>query len=652
MAGMTLTEKILQSHLANGKLQSGQGCRIRIDQTLTQDATGTMAFLELEAMGVDQVQTELSVQYVDHNTSQFGPENHNDHLYLQSVSAAKGVYFSKPGNGICHQVHLERFGEPGKTLLGSDSHTPTNGGLGMLAIGAGGLDVAVAMAGGPFAMTAPRMIGVRLSGKLRPWVCAKDVILYLLSVLTTKGNVGCAIEYFGPGVKSLTVPERATITNMGAELGVTTSIFPSDQNTRDFLRAQNREASWQPLQTDDDACYEQVIEVDLDRLTPLAACPSSPDQIVPLSDLAGTKVSQVVIGSCTNSSFKDLMLAAEVLKTHKVHPEVSLAIAPGSRQVMEMLAENGGLAALIKGGARILETACGPCIGQGLSPASEEATVRTFNRNFKGRTGTPHDQCYLVGVEGALMAAVNGRLTDPLDCSLPYPEWRMPESFAVDDSLIIPPPPPGQKEVNIIRKETVGDPPHCTPFPRDLNGEVVIKVGDKVTTDHIMPAGTFLKHRSNIPEYAKAVFNCFNQPGKPTFAERAISIKEAGRHGVIAAGESYGQGSSREHAAICPMYLGVRLALAASIERIHAANLINFGILPLLFNKAEDPEQLDQGYTVLLENGPKQLRAGKNVLLTVITTGHHRFELQCRHELSDEDVETVLAGGRLNMPKK
>ncbi len=648
MAGQTLIEKILRSHLVDGDLTPGQGCRIHIDQTLCQDATGTMAFLELEAMGVEQVKTEVSVQYVDHNTSQFGPENHNDHLYLQSVTAAKGVYFSRPGNGICHQVHLERFGEPGKTLLGSDSHTPTNGGLGMLAIGAGGLDVAAAMAGAPFAMTAPKVIGVRLNGRLRPWVCAKDVILHLLSILSTKGNVGCAMEYFGPGVETLSVPERATITNMGAELGVTSSVFPSDEKTRSFLRAQSRENVWRPLAADDDAVYEQVIDIDLEQLEPLAACPSSPDHIAPLKELSGKPVSQVLIGSCTNSSYRDLMLAAEVLRTHRVAPGVSLAIAPGSRQVMRMLADNGGLAAIIGGGARILETACGPCIGQGLSPASDEVTVRTFNRNFKGRTGTPHDQCYLVGVEGALLAAINGCLTDPLACGMEYPQTSEPDSFTVDDSLIIPPP-EDRQGIEIIRKDTVGDPPLCLPYPQDINGEVVINVGDKVTTDHIMPAGTFLKYRSNIPKYSEAVFNCFNEPGKPTFAERAFSVSEAGRHGVIVAGESYGQGSSREHAAICPMYLGIRLVLAQSIERIHAANLINFGILPLYFQNPEDKAKVDQGFTILIEKVGEQLRSGEEVNLIVISTDHHRFDLTCVHRLSKTDIDMVLAGGRLNM---
>jgi len=647
MAGKNLIEKIISEHLVDGDLTPGSECRIRIDQTLCQDATGTMAFLELEAMNVDRVKTELSVQYVDHNTSQFGPENRNDHLYLQSVAAAKGVYFSKPGNGICHQVHLERFGEPGKTLLGSDSHTPTNGGLGMLAIGAGGLDVAVAMAGGPFKMTVPRVIGVRLKGQLRPWVCAKDVILYLLSILSSKGNVGCAVEYFGPGVASLSVPERSTITNMGAELGVTASVFPSDESTYAFLKAQNRGSSWRPTEADPDAEYERVLEIDLDQLCPLVACPSSPDNVKPVAELNHTEVSQVIIGSCTNSSLRDLNLAAEILGRYKVHPNVSLAIAPGSRQVMRMLADHGSLAAIIGGGARILDSACGPCIGQGMSPASDEVTVRTFNRNFKGRTGTPRDQCYLVGVETALLAAVYGRIVDPLTCDIPYPGFSMPDQFESDDSMIIPPP-SADAEVQVIRKETVGNPPQCEPFPKDLNAEVAIRVGDKVTTDHIMPAGTFLKLRSNIPEYSKVVFNCFNQEGTTTFAERAASIRDAGRQAVIVAGESYGQGSSREHAAICPMYLGVSLVLAVSIERIHAANLINFGILPLLFDDSAPADQLKEGDTVLISKVPEQLRAGGDVQLTVVTASRQRFELKCHHQLSEEDVETVLAGGRLN----
>ena len=646
MAGNTLIEKILQAHLTGGAYQTGAETKIRIDQTLGQDATGTMACLELEAIGVARVKTELSVIYVDHNTSQFGPENHNDHLYLQSVAAAKGCLFSRPGNGICHQIHLERFGAPGKTLLGSDSHTPTCGGIGMVAIGAGGLDVAMAMAGVPFKLAAPKVIGVKLNGKLQPWVAAKDVILHLLSVLSTKGNVGCAIEYFGPGVASLTVPERATITNMGAEMGVTTSVFPSDKVTRAFLKAQGREVAWQALAADKDAVYDRVLDVDLSALEPLAACPSSPDNIRTVRELAGTKVDQVLIGSCTNSSFKDMMLVAEVLAQKPVAPGVSLAIAPGSRQVLEMLAKNGSLAKMIQGGARILESACGPCIGQGMSPASGAVSLRTFNRNFAGRTGTKGDQAYLVSPETAVAAAVTGRFTDPRGLGLTPPAFRQPAKFLVDDSMILPPPLAGTP-VEIVRKETIGAPPVCKPYPAALDGEALVTLGDKITTDHIMPAGSFLKFRSNIPVYAKAVFNCFNQEGKPTFAEHAATVRDAGRHGIIVAGDSYGQGSSREHAAICPHYLGIRAVIAVSFERIHTANLINFGILPLFFTAPADPSKIQAGARILCGNIREQLQQGAEVRLTVQNPGQPAFNLLCQHRLSPEDLKEVLAGGRL-----
>ena len=647
MAGQTLIAKILSAHTAAGEYTPGGEVKIRIDQTLCQDATGTMAFLELEAIGVERVKTELSVVYIDHNTSQHGPENQNDHLYLQSVAAAKGVYVSRPGNGICHQVHLERFGVPGKTLLGSDSHTPTNGGIGMIAIGAGGLDVAMAMAGVPFKIKVPKVIGVRLSGKLSPWVSAKDVILHILSILTTKGNVGTAVEYFGSGVATLSVPERATITNMGAELGVTTSVFPSDSRTRAFLKAQGRDAAWKPLAADPGAVYDRVIEIDLASLVPLAACPSSPDNIKAIQDLGAIPVQQVVIGSCTNSSYKDMVLVAKILAGMQVHPNVSLAIAPGSRQVLEMLARSGALADMIRAGARILESACGPCIGQGLSPASDVVTLRTFNRNFAGRTGTVNDQCYLVSPETAVAAALTGRLTDPRTLGIPYPEFRMPQRFLVDDSMVLPPPAAGSA-VTVIRKETIGTPPICKPFPANLDGEVLIQVGDKITTDHIMPAGQFLKYRSNIPVYSQYVFSPLNQPGKLTFAARAMVARDAGRHGVIVGGESYGQGSSREHAAICPMFLGVRLVLAISIERIHAANLVNFGILPLFFQNREDYATLTEGCRLSAGDIAGQLQAGDTVRLDGVAPDGNRFSFTCRHRLSAEEVAEVLAGGRLN----
>ena len=648
MAGKTLIAKILDAHRVAGEMTPGTELKIRIDQTLCQDATGTMAFLELEAMGVARVRTELSVAYVDHNTCQFGPENPNDHLYLQSVAAAKGVYFSRPGNGICHQVHLERFGVPGKTLLGSDSHTPTGGGIGMVAIGAGGLDVALAMAGQPFSLRVPKVVGVRLTGRLQPWVAAKDVILHLLSVLTTKGNVGTAVEYFGPGVATLSVPERATITNMGAELGVTTSVFPSDAKTRAFLRAQGREADWRPLAADADAAYDRLLEVDLGSLEPLAACPSSPDNIRRVAELAGTRVDQVIIGSCTNSSYKDLMMVAAVLKGRRVHPNVSLAIAPGSRQVLDMLAGNGALADLIAAGARILESACGPCIGQGISPASGAVSVRTFNRNFAGRTGTKGDLCYLASPETAVVAALTGTFTDPRQAGIACPVWRQPRQFRVDDGMVLPPPPPGTA-VTVVRKETIGAPPACTPYPERLDGELLLKVGDKITTDHIMPAGAFLKYRSNIPVYAKAVFNPLNQEGRPTFAERAMAVRDQGRQGVVVAGESYGQGSSREHAAICPMYLGVRLILALGFERIHAANLLNFGILPLQFQDRADYERLAEGARIVIDDVRGQLRPGAPVTVQATLPDGTVCRFACRHALTADEVALVLAGGRLNV---
>ncbi len=645
-----LIEQILAAHLVKGELKAGEPIEIRIDQTLCQDATGTMAFLELEAMGVQKVQTEISVQYIDHNTSQMGPENPNDHLYLQSVCAAKGVHFSRPGNGICHQVHLERFGVPGKTLLGSDSHTPTGGGIGMIAIGAGGLDVARAMAGIPFKLTCPRVVGIRLTGKLRPWVSAKDVILKVLSILSSKGNVGTAAEYFGPGVATLTVPERATITNMGAELGVTTSVFPSDEATREFLVAEGRGDSWKPLAAEEGAEYDRIIDIDLSTLEPLTACPSNPANIKTVAECQGLKVSQVLIGSCTNSSLKDLRLVAAMLKGHTIHPGVSLGIAPGSRQVLRMLADEGALSVMLDAGCRILESACGPCIGQGFSPASGTISVRTFNRNFLNRTGTKNDQCYLVSPATAVAAALTGELTDPRVAAekfgLVEPEWVMPEHFAVDDSMILTPPADGEA-VEIVRKETIGAPPQCVPLPENLNGEVVIKVADRITTDHIMPAGANLKFRSNIPRYAQVVFDCFNEAGKPTFAERAAAVRDEGKNGVIVAGESYGQGSSREHAAICPMFLGVRAVIAVSIERIHAANLVNFGIVPLYFQNASDYELIQQGDRVTIEALPKQLLAGDEVVATVTNADGSAAQLSLKCTLTAEDRQMVIAGGAL-----
>ena len=647
MAKNTVIQKILANHLVSGSGIPGEPAAIRIDQTLTQDATGTMAYLELEAMGIDKVKTELSVSYVDHNMMQNGPENRNDHLYLQTVAASKGVTFSRPGNGICHQVHLERFGVPGKTLLGSDSHTPTDGGIGMMAIGAGGLDVALAMAGQPFRLAYPKIIGIKLTGRLRPWVAAKDIILKVLSILTTKGNVGCMVEYFGEGVETLTVPQRATVTNMGAELGVTCSVFPSDEMTRRFLEAQGRGNVWVELKAGPDAEYDKVIEIDLNALEPMAACPSSPDNVQPVRELRGKKVGQVIIGSCTNSSFRDLTMVACMLKGRKVHPDVTLAIAPGSKQVLEMLARDGALADIIAAGARILECGCGPCIGQGQSPAQDTITVRTFNRNFPGRTGTKGDQAYLVSPETAAAIAVTGEFCDGASLNMAYPEIQEPDSFLVDDSMMIPPCACG-KDVEIIRKPTIGKPPVNTPLPEALDGVVVIKTQDKTSTDDIMPAGIHLKHRSNIPEYAKVVFERFNEPGKPTFAQRAAAVRDSGRHGVIVGRDSYGQGSSREHAAICPMYLGVKAVIAMAIERIHAANLVNFGIIPLTFADRGDYDKIEVEDTVRIPN-LRNAVLQKEITAEVVKKDGQVIPVRLNCNLSDEDRKIILAGGRLNL---
>lgn len=645
MARGTVVQKIIGAHYVSGERKIGSPVAIRIDQTLTQDATGTMAYLELEAMKVQAVKTELSVSYVDHNMMQNGPENRNDHLYLQSVANAKGVRFSPPGNGICHQLHLERFGVPGKTLIGSDSHTPTGGGIGMMAIGAGGLDVALAMAGKPFRIPYPKVIGVKLTNRLAPWCAAKDVILTMLSILTTKGNVGSIVEYFGPGVATLSVPQRATITNMGAELGVTTSVFPSDESTKRFLEAQGRGDAFSPLAADKDAEYDQLIEIDLAKVVPLAACPSSPDNVKPISELAGIQVGQVIIGSCTNSSYRDLAMVAQVLKGRRVSPNLTLAIAPGSRQVLEMLSRNGMLADIIGAGARILETGCGPCIGQGQSPADDTVSVRTFNRNFAGRTGTKGDQAYLVSPETAVAVALTGAFTDPRELGIEYPEVAEPEKFLINDNMIQLPTGKGE----IIRKRTIGEPPMNKPLPDSLDGVVVIKVGDKITTDHIMPAGVHLKLRSNIPAYSKVVFECFTEPGKPSFAERAAAVRDAGKAGVIVGRDSYGQGSSREHAAICPMYLGVKVVAALAIERIHSANLVNFGILPLLFVNPADYDEISEKDSLKFDGIREQLTAGGEIKGTLVKADGTIREIRFRHKLSDEDIRMILAGGMLNL---
>lgn len=648
MAKNTAIQKILAAHMVAGEAVTSSPIAIKIDQTLTQDATGTMAYLELEAMGIDKVATELSISYVDHNMMQNGPENRNDHLYLQSVAASKGVLFSRPGNGICHQVHLERYGVPGKTLLGSDSHTPTNGGIGMMAIGAGGMDVALAMAGQPFRMAYPKIIGVKLTGKLTEWVSAKDIILKMLQILTTKGNVGCMVEYFGEGVKTLTVPQRATVTNMGAELGVTCSVFPSDGMTKKFLEAQGRGASWVELKADDNAEYDRVVEINLSELEPLAACPSSPDNIKSIAELEGTPVGQVIIGSCTNSSYRDLSIVASMLRGRCVHNDVTLAIAPGSKQVLEMLARDGALADIIAAGARILEVGCGPCIGQGQSPADGTVSIRTFNRNFPGRTGTKGDMAYLVSPEVAAAAALTGKFTVPSKLGLKYPDFKEPAKFLIDDSMVIAPPCCG-KGIEIIRKPTIGKPPTNQPLPDKLDGVVVIKTGDKTSTDDIMPAGVHLKHRSNIPEYAKVVFERFNEAGKPTFAQRAAAVRDSGKHGVIVGRDSYGQGSSREHAAICPMYLGVKVVVAMAIERIHAANLVNFGIVPLTFANKADYDRISEGDSIVFDSLRKALESKGKITARIVSKDGSTSNIELEHKLSGEDIRIILAGGRLNV---
>jgi len=652
--GQTLVYKILGRHVVEGRLAAGEQIGIRIDQTLTQDATGTTAFLLYESMGAGRVRTDLSASYIDHNLAGFGPENHNDHLYLQTIAAKCGVYHSRAGNGICHQVHLERFGRPGATLLGSDSHTPTAGAIAMLAIGAGGLDVAAAMGGGAFYLACPKVLGVKLAGRLNDWVASKDVILRLLRQLTTKGNVGWAVEYFGEGISSLSVPQRATITNMGAELGVTSSIFPSDEQTKKFLAAQKREQDYRPLAADADAEYDRVIELNMSELEPMAACPSSPDNVSSIKEIAGLRTEQVVVGSCTNSSFADLMMAAKVLKGRHINNMVEFAVAPGSREVLNMLAENGALADMITAGARILECGCGPCIGQGFSPADEVVSLRTFNRNFAGRSGTKDDRVYLVSPETAVASALTGKITDPRDLpellGAEYPRIELPKGFTVDDSMIEKPLPEEEAaKVEILRGPTIVVPEAPTPLPAKLTGTVLLKCGDKITTDHIMPAGVFLKLRSNVPEYAKVVFNCFNEEGKPTFARRALELKNKGTAGVIVAGESYGQGSSREHAALCPMYLGVRAVIAKSIERIHKANLINFCIVPVEFAEPGDYDKIETGDELAIDGLLEAIKGSDGV---TIAKADGSFEFAGRLELSARDREVLLSGGRLNYARK
>lgn len=645
--GKTITEKILSPHIIEGKPEKGKEIGIRIDQTLTQDATGTMAYLQFEAMNVPKVKTELSVSYVDHNTVQIGFENADDHRYLQSVAAKYGIVYSRAGNGICHQVHLERFGKPGKTLLGSDSHTPTGGGIGMIAIGAGGLDVAVAMAGGPFYLTYPKVIKINLTGKLKPWVAAKDVILKVLEIFSTKGNVGCVFEYSGEGVKTLSVPDRATITNMGAECGVTTSVFPSDEITKQFLKAQGREKDWVQLKADPDAVYDKVVDINLGELEPLAATPHSPGNIKKIRDLEGLDVDQVCIGSCTNSSYTDMMTVASILKDKKTHPNVSFVVAPGSKQVLENITRDGGLTFLLAAGARIAESACGFCIGNSQSPKSGAVSLRTSNRNFLGRSGTKDAQVYLVSPETAAAAVITGKFTDPRDLEkigISYPKITMPKKFYVDDSMFLMPPVDPSK-VKIQRGPNIGEPPKNIPLPETITAEVTIKVGDEITTDHIIPAGAKMKYRSNVPKYSEFLFEVVD----PKFYERAKKIKETGLYNIIIAGVSYGQGSSREHAALCPMYMGVKAVIAKSMERIHKANLINFGILPLTFVNKDDYQQIEQGDHLEIPE-VRTILSGKETTLNVKNTTKNKV-FQVAFELSERDKHIILAGGSLNYRK-
>ena len=642
--GDNVVQKILREHLVEGELVPGGEIGILIDQTLTQDATGTMAYLQFEAMNVPRVRTELSVSYIDHNTIQIGFENADDHPYLMSVAQKFGIVLSRAGNGICHQVHLERFGRPGKTLIGSDSHTPTCGALGMIAVGAGGLDVAQAMAGEPFYLACPSVVKINLEGRLRPWVSAKDVILKVLEIFSTKGNVGTVFEYGGEGAAALSVPERATIANMGAECGVTTSVFPSDEMTRRFLRLQDREAHFVPLSADADASYARVVTIDLSRLEPLAAKPHSPDNIAAVRSLTGISVQQVCLGSCTNSSYKDLVTVAGILKGRVAHPDVSFILAPGSRQVLDNLARDGYLADLIASGARLMENACGFCIGNSQSPQSGAVSLRTSNRNFLGRSGTLDADIYLVSPETAAAAVITGRFTDPRDLGMDYPNVRMPERLVIDDRLILRPT-EATREVEIYRGPNIGAPPVNTPLPDTLAGPATIKVGDKITTDHIIPAGARMKYRSNIPRYAEFVFENVDA----AFARRALANKEAGRHNIIVAGLSYGQGSSREHAAICPMYLGVRAVIAKSLERIHAANLINFGILPLTFVDEKDYDALDAGDDLEIA-GLRTAVAESEILTVANRTKGSSFAV--RLSLSARQKEMILAGGALNVRRQ
>ena len=638
--GRNIVEKIIAAHLVGGSMVPGEEAALRIDQTLTQDATGTMAYLEFESMGLDRVKTERSVAYIDHNTLQSGFENADDHRYIQSVAKKHGIWFSRPGNGICHQVHLERFGVPGKTLIGSDSHTPTAGGLGMLAFGAGGLDVAVAMGGGAYYITMPKVIKVELSGALRPFVTAKDVSLEILRILSVKGGVGYVIEWGGEGVKTLSVPERATITNMGAELGATSSIFPSDEQTRKFLQAQGREGDFTPLASDLDAKYDRVIEIDLSALEPLIACPHMPDNVVTVSSLKGTKVDQVCIGSCTNSSLLDMLKAAALLKGRTIAPGVSLSVSPGSKQVLTMLADSGALSDILASGARLLECACGPCIGMGFSPNSGGVSLRTFNRNFLGRSGTADARVYLVSPETAVASAITGEITDPRTLGLDKIEVSLPERFKIDDSAVLPPASPEEAaEVEVLRGPNIKELPQGRALGDCISAELTLKLGDNITTDHIMPAGAkILPYRSNIPKLSEFCFGVCDS----SFPERAKAAEQS----IIVGGANYGQGSSREHAALVPLYLGVRAVIAKSFARIHAANLVNAGILPLTFKDPADYDALKQGDRLKISGIDAGLESGT----VYLQAGERRMELSCA--FSPRQRAILRAGGLLNYTKE
>ena len=634
--GLNLAQKILKAHLVEGEMVAGKQVGIRIDQTLTQDATGTMAYLQFEAMGVPRVKTKLSVSYIDHNMLQDDFKNADDHIYLQTVAAKYGLYFSRPGNGICHQVHLERFGAPGQTLLGSDSHTTTQGGLGMISIGAGGLDVALAMAGQPFYLNWPEVVNVKLTGKLKPWVAAKDIILEVLRKLTVAGGVGKIIEYSGPGVKSLSVPERATITNMGAELGATTSVFPSDDVTKKFLTAQKRGNVFKAVSADADATYETTVEINLDKLEPLLAQPHSPDNVTEVKALKGTKVTQVAVGSCTNSSFRDLMTVAGMLKGKTIAPGLSLAVTPGSKQVYEMISANGALKDIIASGARILESGCGPCIGMGFAPSSGGVSIRSFNRNFQGRSGTKDAKVFLASVETCIAAALTGEITDPRKIGKTAPKITWPKTFLVQDNMLIK---PAKKAVEVVRGPNIRPLPESKPLSSPLTGEVLLKTGDNITTDHIMPAGAkILPLRSNIPEISKHVFAAVD----PTFHDRA---KAAGG-GFIVGGVNYGQGSSREHAALAPMYLGVKAVITKAFARIHRSNLVNFGIIPFTFVNAADYDKIAQGDKLTINVGTLD---GDDVVIHDETNG---IQIPVKHSLSAREKEQIKAGGALGLARQ